>query len=255
MFSLTTKSLDHALSALASHGFGDFFPDPPEFDLVRGNWSSIRAELSSTDLDTFGGYQRVASFAPKSRLNVRRVTLLHPYDLLLFTALILDLRDGISSARLSASENRVFSHRADNSADGVLYEATPSYPQFKLAIEGRVRVSPTVYLGITDIADFYPRVYQHRLVNALQAACGPAKHDHIRVLEKMLYRFADGASYGIPIGPAASRVLGEAVLIDVDSTLLSNGVDFVRFTDDYVIFSPDPEGAEYGIGFLVKRFF
>jgi hypothetical protein len=255
MFFLTTKSLDDAFRALTSHGYGDFFPDPPEFDLVRSNWSSVRSELSSLDLDTFSGYERVASFAPKSRLNVRRVTLLHPYDLLLFTALVLDLRDGISSARLPASENRVFSYRADNAADGVLYETTPGYPQFKLAIEGRVKASPKLYLGITDIADFYPRVYQHRLLNALQAACGPPRHDHIRVLEKMLFRFADGASYGIPIGPAASRVLGEAVLIDVDSTLLSNSIDFVRFTDDYVIFSSDPEGAEYGIRVLGETLF
>src|SRR5262249_20337893 len=43
-------------------------------------------------------------------------------------------------------------------------------------------------------------------------------------------------SYGLPIGPFASRVLAEAVLIDVDSALLSDGADFVRWVDDYTIF-------------------
>lgn len=71
----------------------------------------------------------------------------------------------------------------------------------------------------------------------------------------MLFRFSDGASYGIPVGRAASRVLGEAVLIDVDSTLLSNEIDFIRFTDDYLIFSPTPEGAEYGIRVLGETLF
>ena len=84
-------------------------------------------------------------------------------------------------------------------------------------------------------------------MNALQAACGNALQDNIRVLEKMLTRFSENVSYGIPIGPAASRPLGEAVLIDVDSTLLSFDIDFVRFTDDYVIFATTPEEAEYGI--------
>ena len=92
-------------------------------------------------------------------------------------------------------------------------------------------------------------IYQHTLVNALQAASGSSKQDHIRVLEKMLLRFSDGASYGIPVGPAASRPLGEAVLIDVDSTLMSYEIDFIRFTDDFVIFAATPQrrsmGSEY----------
>jgi hypothetical protein len=131
-----------------------------------------------------------------------------------------------------------------------LYASSPGYSDFKRSTENRLSIEPGLYIGTTDIADFYPRVYRHRLVNALQAACGPAKYDQIRVLEKMLFRFSDGASYGIPVGPAASRVLGEAVLIDVDSTLLGNGIDFTRFTDDYVIFSCDAEGAEFGIRIL-----
>ena len=56
-------------------------------------------------------------------------------------------------------------------------------------------------------------------MNALQAAAGPTRFGHIRVLEKMLTRLSENVSYGIPIGPPASRVLGEAVLVDVDSTL------------------------------------
>lgn len=50
-------------------------------------------------------------------------------------------------------------------------------------------------------------------------------------------------------------MLGEATLIDVDSTLLSNGVDFIRFTDDYVIFATDPEDAEYGVRVLGETLF
>jgi len=66
----------------------------------------------------------------------------------------------------------------------------------------------------------------------------------------MLSRFSGGTSYGIPVGPPASRLLGEAVLVDIDSTLLSFGIDFIRFVDDYIIFADRPQDAEYGIRVL-----
>jgi hypothetical protein len=71
----------------------------------------------------------------------------------------------------------------------------------------------------------------------------------------MLFRFAEGMSYGIPVGPAASRLLGEAVLIDVDNTLLSYGVDFIRYVDDFVIFANSAREAEYGLRILGETLF
>jgi hypothetical protein len=255
MLRLTPDQLDYALTAVLIHGYGEFFPDPPELDLVVNKWSEVRSELSQIDLDLYEGYDVIFAFAPKSRVNVRRVALLHPYDLLFFTGLVLVLRDGITSARLPVRENRVFSYHAEGAADGLLYNDKPGYREFKEAITNRIGSHPGSYVGITDIADFYPRIYQHRLVNALQATCGNPFYDHIRVLEKMLSRLSENVSYGIPIGPPASRLLGEAILIDVDSTLISFGIDFLRFTDDYVIFADTPEDAEYGIRVLGETLF
>jgi hypothetical protein len=255
MLRLSPDELDRALLAIQAHGYGDFFPNPPELSLLVGKWDEIRNELSQMDLDLYEGYDVVFAFAPKSRLNVRRVALLHPYDLVFYTGLVLALRDGITSARLPLRENRVFSYHAEGSKNGILYNEEPGYREFREAITGRIRNNVESYVGITDIADFYPRIYQHRLVNAVQAACGNSCQDHVRVLEKMLKRLSENVSYGIPIGPPASRLLGEAILIDVDSTLLSFGVEFVRFTDDYVIFSDTPEDAEYGIRVLGETLF
>jgi hypothetical protein len=241
--------------AIQLHGYGDFFPDPPELSLVIGKWSDIRAELAQVDLDLYEGYDAIFAFAPKSRLNVRRVALLHPYDLVFYTGLVLALRGGITGARLSPRDNKVFSYHAEGAGSGRLYNAEPGYREFREAISNRIKIHPDWYVGITDIADFYPRIYQHRLINALQAACGAPLRDHIRVLEKMLSRLSENVSYGIPIGPPASRLLGEAILIDVDSTLLSFDIDFKRFTDDYVFFGNTPEDAEYGIRVLGETLF
>jgi Reverse transcriptase (RNA-dependent DNA polymerase) len=255
MLRLTAKQLDQSLSAVQLHGYGDFFPEPPELFLLVTRWNEIREELVKVDLDLYEGYDVIFAFAPKSRLNVRRVAMLHPYDLIFYTALVLALRPGITASRLPLAEKRVFSYHAEEADHGVLYNEKPGYQDFRDAISRRVRRSPNCYVGIADIADFYPRVYQHRLVNALQAACGPALQDHIRVLEKMLTRLSENVSYGIPIGPPASRLLGEAILIDVDSTLLSFDIDFLRFTDDYVVFAKTPEDAEYGIRMLAETLF
>jgi hypothetical protein len=255
MLRLTEAELDNALHALERHGYSDFFPEPPEFSLVKGNWGTIRGPLSQIDLDTYDGYPALFTFAPKSRVNVRRVALLHPYDLIFYTALVLALRDGLSRSRQAVGAGRVFSYQAEAAPDDALYNDNPSYRDFRDAVVHRIQASPESYVGITDIADFYPRIYQHRLVNALQAANGASRFGHIRVLEKMLNRLSENVSYGIPIGPGASRPLGEAVLIDVDSTLLSYGIDFVRFTDDYVIIAEKPEDAEYGIRVLGETLF
>lgn len=51
-------------------------------------------------------------------------------------------------------------------------------------------------------------------------------------------------SYGIPVGPYASRLLAEALLIDVDTQLKTSGVEFVRWVDDFVIFAKSEYEAQ-----------
>lgn len=251
MLYLSEALLERSVSAIQHHGCGSFFPTPPEFAIIMANWPQIRAELAGLDLDIYAGYDACEMFAPKGKLNIRRVSLLYPYDLILYTALVLDLRDSITSSRLPPEHNRVFSYRADGQVGDILYTPTPNYSDFKARLRGLAEAGGQLF-GLTDIGDFFPRIYHHRLVNALLSASKNSKTDEIRCLEKMLYRFASGASYGIPIGPYASRVLAEAVLIDVDSTLTMLGIEFLRYVDDYVIVADRIEDVEYGIRALAE---
>lgn len=252
MVNLKSQVLERGMAAAVFHGYGTFFPVPPEFTLTRRNWKSVKPLLASLDLDTYDGHSPIRSFAPKSRLNVRRVALLHPFDFILYTSIVLALKDGISRSRLPVA--RVFSYRTEKTPAKRLYGGS-LFQDFRAAAASRVTHNPKWFVGVTDIADFFPRIYHHRLINALDAATKNTKRDYIRVLEKMLARFSEGTSYGIPIGPPASRLLGEAVLIDVDSTLISYGIDFIRWLDDYVIFAERPQDAEYGIRVLGETLF
>ena len=50
-------------------------------------------------------------------------------------------------------------------------------------------------------------------------------------------------------------MLAEALLIDVDSTLRSLQIEFIRFADDYVILAKNVEDAEYGIRALAETLY
>ena len=55
------------------------------------------------------------------------------------------------------------------------------------------------------------------------------------------------------MGSNASRILAEASLIGVDNYLMSLGVDFIRYVDDYRMFAPDAHKAQYWLTLLIDR--
>jgi hypothetical protein len=166
-----------------------------------------------------------------------------------------DSTDHIAASRLPIKSHKVFSFRSEKASGDMLYTSKPGYREFRDRQRRKIQVASIKFVGVADIADFYPRIYQHRLKNALEAATSNSQRDVIRVLEKLLLRFSGGPSYGIPVGPAASRLLGEAVLIDVDSALRAAGVDFLRFVDDFVIFGSKYEMVESALHFLGETLF
>lgn len=255
MLKLTSAQLNSAFTAIQHHGYGSLFPLPPELPLIDAVWSNLRPVLEGKDLDTYQCYEPLKAFVPKSRLNVRFVSFLHPFDLLFYTALVINLRDDISSARLPLNAYRVFSFRSERATRDMLYATKPGYREFKERQRKKTKARSAHFVGVADIADFYPRIYTHRLKAALEAATDSSHRDTIRVLEKLLTQFSGGPSYGIPVGPAASRPLAEAALIDIDSALKARGVDFVRFVDDFVIFGKSYESVEASLHFLGEKLF
>ena len=238
MFNLTDVELDSAREAIDHHGFSTMLPTPPEWEIVRNNWLSIRATLEKIDLDTYEPFKLTKVFAPKNRANIRVVHLLHPQDLIIYTALVMIAKNDIEQSRVSVKSKKVFSYRVDVRNSSVLYEVKSSHENYRKQLEVKSDAPSVKYVAMADIADFFPRIYQHRLENVIESvATSQRVRDVARVLVKKLVSNLMGRnSYGIPVGPYASRVLAEALLIDVDSTLQSKNVSFVRWVDDYNIF-------------------
>lgn len=246
MFSLTAQELDNAFSAIQHHGYSAMLPTPPEWNVVVANWPAIRAAIAQIDLDTYAPYKPLTVFSPKNRANVRVLHQLHPQDLLIYTALVLIAKSDIEVNRLPARSKRVFSYRAAPTTDGELYNVRGAYDLYQARLAELSERPAFKYVSMADIADFYARIYQHRLENVIESVATTQRvRDVARVLVKKLIGNLMGKdSYGIPVGPYASRLLAEALLIDVDTQLKTSGVEFARWVDDFVIFAKSEYEAQ-----------
>jgi hypothetical protein len=238
MFNLSALELDCAFAAISHHGYSTMLPQPPEWAVVTANWPAIRESIERIDLDVYEPVKPLKVFAPKNRANIRLLHLLHPQDLIVYTALVLISKSDIEASRIPLNAKRVFSYRADIRKPNELYNSRGTYEAYQKQLAIRAAKPRVRFAAIADIADFYSRIYQHRLENVIESvATSQRVRDVARVLvRKLIGNIMNRDSYGIPVGPYASRLLAEALLIDVDSSLQSQGVDFVRWVDDYSIF-------------------
>jgi hypothetical protein len=254
VFNLTSTDLAAARQALDKHGLTGFLPSPPEWHILCANWAAVESHISKLDLDTYIPYTPLYTFAPKHSTGLRPVTSLHAQDLIIYTALVLILRDSIEVARLSEKIKKSFSYRAKIGEFGTLYRSSGAYEKYRRRTEERLRLKRTNFVATLDIADYFPRLYQHRVRGALEAAISTTREkEAVRVLDKLVSNLSKGGiSYGIPIGPYASRNLGEAVLIDVDAALHNAGIDFVRWLDDFTIFARTQDDAQEAIYYITS---
>ncbi|MGC4049129.1 MAG: RNA-directed DNA polymerase [Paludibaculum sp.] len=253
MFFLTSNELDNALEAINYHGFSTMIPPPPEWGVVNDNWLAIKGAIEKIDLDTYDPILPLKIFGPKSRANIRIMHMLHPQDLLIYTALVLIAKDDIERNRIPTGAKRVFSYRVDAGCPKKIYGTKSSHEKYREQLDIKSQARAVKFVGIADIADFYPRIYQHRLENVIESVARSQRtRDVARVLvRKLIASLMGGNSYGIPVGPYASRLLGEAVLIDVDAALQNHRVNFVRWVDDYNIFCSseyDCQSALFALG-------
>jgi hypothetical protein len=235
MFKIADASLDWALTHIERQGDTDIFPRPFEFEAIRAKWADVKQYLLAQDLDTWTVRPQRTCLTPKGKVSYRISTQLDPLDSILYIALLYEIGEQLEAARLPIAKKLAFSHRFFPTSDGELFERQWNYTSFQQRcheiLEGDSSVTHVV---ITDIADFYHRIYHHRVENALSAATGNS--DQCRILMKLISRWSNGPSYGIPIGPSPSRLIADLTLDDIDRLLTSKGFIVCRYSDDYRLF-------------------
>lgn len=102
----------------------------------------------------------------------------------------------------------------------------------------------------TDITNCFPSIYSHAIPWALIGLKGAKSKkgknyknewfNKIDAYQRMLKR---NETQGVPIGPASSNIITEAILAKVDETMSKN-FNYIRFIDDYTCYCKKYEDAE-----------
>lgn len=234
---LSDDSLEFARKHITKFYDSDFFPRAFEFDALWHSWDDVKKELSSKNVGKHWvtSPRTLTSMKPKGGFRV--VQQLDPLDTLIYTALAYSIAEKVESARVHKELHVACSYRIYLD-EGSLFAEGNGFGEFtaqseKLANEKK-------FVLATDITDFYNQIYLHRLGNAIEFADGSLKSlgDDI---EGFLSRLNGKSSQGVPVGPAASIIMAEAVMMDIDEFLINKGVSHTRYVDDFRIFS-DSEG-------------
>jgi hypothetical protein len=180
----------------------------------------------------------------------RWITQIDPIWNLYFLALVVSLGSEIERARIPVDRSVVFSYRfKPDSASHALFDRNIGWVAFR---EHSSRIARQhKHVLSCDISDFYPRVYHHRLGNALNRAY--PNSDAVWRLMELLKAFSKNVSYGLPVGGPAARLLSELLLNSVDRLLLAQNVVFCRFADDYRIFADSKEDLYQALLFLSEK--
>lgn len=160
---------------------------------------------------------------------------------------VIAIGSNIETARLSVSSKRVFSYRFDPvEEDGSIFSRNVGWNDFQE--QARHLAQKFAFVLQTDISNFYPRTYHHRVENSLDDVA-PGSH-RVKIIIALLSTIAGTVSYGLPVGGPAARLLSESLLNRTDRLLDAAGVTFCRFADDYYVFAQNQEDAYANLIFL-----
>lgn len=235
--------MEFAIENIIQYGDTDIFPYPIERKIFRDKKTEI-IELLLGIQKKFNHYTDEMPPEHEKLLSVvgyqgfRHGTHIDPIWNAYFLALVVSIGDDIEKSRLASEKNIVFSYRfkPDFSNNNIFDKNYGWYNFQKQSINLAQKYS---HVLTCDISDFYPRIYHHRLENALKKAT--KKSNVINQIKYLLNSFSKGVSYGLPVGGPASRLLSELLLNRTDKLLITQGIKFCRFVDDYHIFGSSKE--------------
>jgi len=248
------SAFEASLRNVAHHGDTDIFPFPFENLIFADCPTEAKVILESIHndfLNWLSSYppQTIPSLAQVGYTGFRWATLIDPFWNAYYLSLVVSIADQIEAQRIPEAQEAVFSYRFMwQDQDAKLFKDS-TWIDFRRRCLDLSNISPIVVQ--TDISDFYPRIYHHRIENALHRL--PSAGDIPKRIMDMLGAFSKNVSYGLPIGGPASRILAELALNGVDTILARKGVKFCRYADDFAIFCSDKAEAYRTLVFLSEK--
>ena len=246
---ITEQSARFAVRNVARHGDTDVFPYPLENHWFHDAEDAVTQLLLQID-GNFDDWLRaypvnfVTGLSSVGYHGFRAATQIDSIWNAYLLSLLIEIGPDIESARLPPEKNIIFSYRFKLSNErSTLFDSEFGWASFhRTALE---RAKTFEFVVSTDISDFYPRVYHHRLENSLNQATNET--EVVRRIMELLKRLSGGTSYGLPVGGNTARLLAELLLNRTDRLLRASNVTFVRFVDDYILFADTVDAAQSGL--------
>ena len=250
--------LDHfrfSVRNIWKYGDTDIFPLPIENHIFYDNEDEIVALLEDIHNDFENKLAQHPPYFEGALTSVgyygfRWGTQIDPFWNAYLLALVISIGEKIEQARISSEKLTIFSYRfCPDENEYTLFDKEMGWRQFQETSVELAGEYETIL--ICDIADFYPRIYHHRLDNALKKL--NADGTVVKWIMQLLMHFSKNNSYGLPVGGPAARLLSELLLNRVDRLLNSKGIRFCRFADDYHVFARNKEEAHDFLVFLSEK--
>ena len=250
------SSFKLAAKNVIKFGDTDIFPYPVETRMFNDVFESLGISLIETHADFNNRLNEsapvnISTCSTVGYTGYRWATQIDPYWNVYFLGLVLYLSKKIEESRVRVTT--VYSYRYNpDYLTGALFSKDVSWRAFQEDSLNLVKEDEGVnYVLTCDIADFYTRIYHHRLENALDRI-DPQKTISSKI-KKLMQNFSGTNSYGLPVGGPAARILAELSLDSIDHILQINGIRFKRYVDDFVVFCKTKEDAHSILTFISRK--
>ena len=250
-----------AISNISNYGDTDIFPYPTENSLFYDRPELVEPVI--LDMEThFDDWMvdcpidYIKTCVPVGYTGYRWATSIDPLWNCFLLYQTLKVSEKIELNRIPVSKKRVFSYRINvDENTSKIFDSEQNWRAFCLKSLEIAESGKYHFVVRFDISDFYNRVYHHRLENALEQ-CGIDVNVKKRIM-KILQVLSSNASYGLPVGGNASRILAEILLNSFDKMMEAKRYDFCRYVDDYILFAETREDAfrklNYCADFLLRN--
>jgi hypothetical protein len=245
-----SKAAVTAIEYLVANGLDSDLPRRLELELLQRD-PALRADIAASVSDWFRRPSSQRIVLPSASISVlkpdghscRQFASLDALDATRYLAAAILVAEVLEPRRVPAGLGVVFSHRF-SPRDGALFDPRYDLGAFHAKVPERLETTRKTWLVSTDIQNFFASVDFDHLTGALASYNVDATLATQTIA--MLRAFTSGSNTGLPTGPAASFILAECLLAGVDRELRREGVDFVRFCDDYRFFAPsEPVAGEW----------
>ena len=257
LLKLKEASIKWALKSIEKSFDTYIFPMPFEYEAIKLFEQDVIDYLKNIDVLSEGMRDYRSSLTPKSIMGFRIATQLDPLDSIISQAIIYEISDDIERARLPKGNEVVYSFRLKPESDGKLYDPDYNWSKFFEKADKILKEDPYSHILVTDISDFFPSIYLHYIETVLkEAVASSGKVAHAQVLINYIKAMHLNQTHkGVPVGPQFSRPIAELILDVVDKILLAKGIKFIRYVDDYIIFSKSEIDARINLAFIAQELY